>query len=175
MGSGGLIGRLYRRNRRRVCREFKRHDGTDKWHKVGGGKRVWWYEGDTQCVIVFLVCYSICCQRQLLQCVAREQKSVCGNASKRAKSILHAFKSPSQSSGSSKKIPISLSAVVHQQMRKVKGILHMQPNCRIASTIADTATLRAAHSVTPCRVLPGPSGHGVSCPIKKSKSRPKTF
>ena len=109
--------------------------------------------------------------KQLLQCVAREQKSVCGNANKRAKSILHAFKSTSQSSGSSKKIPIALSAVVHQQMRKVKGILHMQPNCRIASTIADTATLRAARPVTPCRVLPGPSGHGVSCPEKRKASQ----
>ena len=111
-------------------------------------------------------CRSSCCNVLLAN-----RRAFAENASKRAKSILHAFKSTSQSSGSSKKIPIALSAVVHQQMRKVKGILHMQPNCRIASTIADTATLRAARPVTPCRVLPGPSGHGVSCPEKRKASQ----
>lgn len=59
MGSGGLIGRLYRRNRRELCCKCERHYGTGEWHKVGGEEEEWWYEGDTQCVIVFLVCYSI--------------------------------------------------------------------------------------------------------------------
>lgn len=76
---------------------------------------MWWYEGDTQYVIMFLVCYSMYCQSSDSRTEVRLQK--CWQTRQKhppcfqeSKSKLWLFQEN----------PVALSAVVNQQMRKAR-------------------------------------------------------
>jgi hypothetical protein len=113
---------VYRRNRRELCCKRERHDGTDEWHKVDTGREVWWYEGDTQCVIVFLISVVLyMLSRQLLHCVGWSRTA---RAFAEMQQTLE--KHPPCFQESKPKLwlirenPIAHPTVVHQQMRETR-------------------------------------------------------
>jgi hypothetical protein len=122
VGFVDLIGREYRRNTRGLCCKRECHDGTDEWHKVESGNRVWWYEGDTHCVIMFLVSVLLyMLSKQLLQCVgwSRIEERL-----RKCKQTLEKHPPCFQESKSKlwlfQETHIAHLAVVHQQMRETR-------------------------------------------------------
>jgi len=115
------MGRVYRRNRRELCCKRERHDGTDEWHKVDTGREVWWYEGDTQCVIVFLISVVLyMLSRQVLHCVDREQKERLQKCKQTLEKHPPCFQESKPKLWLIREIPVTHPTVVHQQMRETR-------------------------------------------------------